>query len=127
MFFKTFMTAAVIGFVAALIAGAAVLPEHLAPEARTVDFTTAPSSASGSDAPIDALDAAWAHAEEHQLTDCVDPAQARLDDVVLTFPHEPLAGDVITPVDFDGALESGELGRWNVLACKAAAVVSGDG
>lgn len=120
--FKAFFRCAVIGFVAAIIAGVAVLPHHLAPEARTVDFTTAPSSASGSSAPIDALDAARAHAEEHELTDCVDPAQARLDDVVLTFPHEPLVGDVVTPVDFDGALESGDLGRWNVLSCRAADV-----
>ena len=70
-------------------------------------------------APADALEAARAYAQEHDLTDCVDPAHARLDDVILTYPDEPRAGTVITPVGFDEALRSGELGRWNVLACTA--------
>lgn len=118
--FQAFFRCAVIGFVAAVIAIAAVLPDYLESEPRTVDFTTAPSSTLGTSAPIEALDAAREHAEDHGLTGCVEPGLGRLDDVILTFPHEPLAGAVITPVTFDEALQSGELSRWNVLSCMAA-------
>lgn len=123
MFFKTFMTSAVVAFVAVVIASVAILPEFVAQEPHQVDFITAPPTAAAPSAPADALEAAQAH--EQGLTDCVDPSRARLDDVILTVPSEPLAGAVITQVGFDEALESGELGRWNVLACKPAGRATG--
>lgn len=119
MFFKAFITSAVVAFGAALVAGVAILPGVVTQQARTVEFTTAQPSAVPN-APMGALEAALAHAGQHGLTDCVDPAHARLDDVVLTVPSQPGAEPTITPVGFDEALASGELGRWNVLACKAA-------
>lgn len=124
MFWRVFMKSALVAFVAALVASAAVLPEYLGQEARVVEFTTVPSTAGAASAPMGALEASRAHADEHGLTDCVEPAHARLDDVILTFPSEPVAGAVVTPVGFDEALESGELGRWNVLACKPAGQAS---
>lgn len=120
MFFKSFITSAVVAFVAALVVGVAILPINGAGQGRTVEFTTVAPSATGHTLPVGALDAARAYAGEHGLTDCVDPAHARLDDVILTIPSDPLGGKVITPVGLDEALESGSLGRWNVLACRAA-------
>lgn len=120
MFFKSFITSAVVAFVAVVVAGVAILPGYVAQETRTVEFTTVEPSAVAPSAPVDVLEAARAHADEHGLTDCVDPAHARLDDVVLTVPSDPAAEVVITPVGFDEALASGELGRWNLLSCKAA-------
>ncbi|WP_338751749.1 hypothetical protein [Janibacter alittae] len=120
MFFKSFITPAVMAFVAVLVAGVAILPEYLGQDRRTVEFTTVEPSATAPVAPVGALELARAHAEEHGLTDCVDPAYARLDDVILTVPSDPGADAAITPVGFDEALASGELGRWNVLSCKAA-------
>ena len=120
MFFKAFITSALMAFVAALVVGVAILPGVDTQQARTVEFTTVEPSASAPTAPVGALEAALAHADVHGLTDCVDPSHSRLDDVVLTVPSDPGAEVVITAVGFDEALVSGELGRWNVLACKAA-------
>lgn len=120
MFFKSFTTSAVVAFVAVIVASAAILPGHGAGEGRTVEFTTVSPSTTAPAAPLGVLDVAMAYAGEHGLTDCVDPAHARLDDVILTVPSDPLGGKVITPVDFDEALESGTHERWNVLACRAA-------
>ncbi|WEV78746.1 hypothetical protein O9K63_02830 [Janibacter cremeus] len=117
MFFKAFITSALVAFLGALVVGVAVLPGVMTQQARTVEFTTSEPSASAPTAPMGALEAALAHADVHGLTDCVDPEHARLDDVVLTVPSDPGAEVVITEVGFDEALVSGELGRWNVLAC----------
>lgn len=116
---KSFITSAVVALVTVLIAGVAILSGSTEGEVRTVEFTTVAPSASAHSVPVGAVDAALAYAAEHELVDCVDPAHARLDDVVLTVPTDRLAGLVITPVDFDEALRSGELGRWNVLSCRA--------
>lgn len=114
MFIKSFITAAVVMFV---VAGVVVLPAYQGQDARTVDFTTVPSHAEPA-VPVGALEVARDHAREHGLVDCVDPAHARLDDVVLTVPGGSDAEMVITSVGFDEALRSGERGRWNVLACR---------
>lgn len=114
------LRSALVAFAAAVVAGVTILPGYAAQDPQVVEFTTAPPSAGEPSSPVGALEEARAHAQEHGLIDCVDPAQARLDDVILTFPNDAVAGAVITPVDFGGALESGELGRWNLLACKAA-------
>ena len=119
MLFKSFITSAVVAFVSALLISVALLPGMATREPRTVDFTTEPVGAAPA-APTGALHAARAYAEEHGLTDCVDPAHARLDDVILTVPSDPRADVVVTPVGFDEALASGELRRWNVLSCRAA-------
>lgn len=120
MFVKHFIIAAFAAFVAAAIVAVWVASEEMSKEVRTVDFTVGAPGASGSSAPAGALEAARAYAEEHGLTSCAAPAHARLDDVVLTYPDDPLAGAVITPVGFDEALKSAEAGRWNVLACAPA-------
>ncbi|WP_277455295.1 hypothetical protein [Janibacter sp. DB-40] len=120
MFFKAFITSALVAFLGALVVGVAILPGVMTQQARTVEFTTVEPSAAVPAAPMGALEAALAHAEAHGLTDCVDPAHARLDDVVLTVPGDAGADVVITEVGFDEALVSGELGRWNVLACAVA-------
>lgn len=120
MFFKSFITSAVVAFVTALVAGVAILPSYVARQERTVESTTVAPGATTPSAPVGALETARAHAREHGLTDCVDPAHARLDDVILTVPSDPEAAVVITPVGFDEALRSGSLGRWNVLSCRVA-------
>lgn len=118
MFYKSFITSAVVVLMIAFVAGAAILPGYGTGEGRTVEFTTVTPTATVHTVPVGALGAARAYAAENGLTDCVDPARARLDDVILTVPGDPLAGMVVTPVGFDEALQSGELDRWNVLACK---------
>ena len=123
MFVKSFITAAVVMFV---VAGAVILPAYSEEEPRTADFTTVPSHAEPA-VPVGALDVARDHARQHGLIDCVDPAHARLDDVVLTVPSGPDAELVIVPVDFDEALESGERGPWNVLACRVGPGVTSAG
>lgn len=120
MFFKHFILSAVVGLVTTLLTALAFLPNYSASESRVVTFASDPPSASATSAPVGALEAARAYAHEHDHSDCVDPAHARLDDVILTFPSEPRAEAVVTPVGFDEALRSGEFGRWNVLACRAA-------
>ncbi|HCE61093.1 MAG TPA: hypothetical protein DER11_06930 [Janibacter terrae] len=119
LFFTSFIRSAVVAFVAALVGGVAVLSTQVVQETPAVEFTTAGPSTVAPAVPAGALEAAHAHAEAHGLTDCVDPAHARLDDVILTVPADPGAEVVITPVGFDEALDSGALGRWNLLACSA--------
>jgi len=110
---KTLIASAATSFV--IVLTLVLVPGHLAQdETRTVDFSTAPPRAPG---PPGALESARAYAATNGLTDCVAPAHARLDDVVLTVPDDPTAVAAVTMVDFDEALRSAENGRWNVLAC----------
>lgn len=113
---RTLITSAATAFVIAM-ALALVTGYRAAEETRTVDFSTAPATGP---APAGALEAALAYAASNDLTDCVPPAQARLDDVVLTVPSDPKLVSSVIAVDFDRALRSGEEERWNVLACRPA-------
>src|SRR5699024_60577 len=89
-----------------------------------VDFSTEPATNPG---PVGALEAALAYTATNDLTDCVSPAHARLDDVVLTVPNDPKLVSSVVAVDFDGALRSGEEERWNVLACRPPGAIPTDG
>lgn len=119
MYYRAFIRAALVTFAVALVAGAIFVPSNAEEEGRVVEFTTVAPSVGGTGVgiPLGAPAAAREYARTHGLTECVAPADARLDDVVLTVPDG--AGDppVVTPVGFDEALRSGERGRWNVLAC----------
>lgn len=111
---RTLITSATTAFVLAMTL-ALVTGYRAHEETRTVDFSTEPATGP---APVGALEAALAYAAANDLTDCVAPAHARLDDVVLTVPNDPKLVSSVAAVDFDRALRSGEEERWNVLSCR---------
>lgn len=100
---------AVLAFTAILIVGLS------ADEPRAVEFTTTAPAITA----VEAMDAARDYADAHELTDCVPPDRAELDDVILAVPTDP-SGVVVSldvqAVGFDAALESAGV-RHNLLAC----------
>lgn len=107
------------GIAYAALAFTAVLAVGLGTdEPREVEFTTTPPAITA----VDAMDAARDYADAHELTDCVPPGHAGLDDVILAVPTDA-AGVVVSlevqAVGFDAALESAGV-RHNLLACERA-------
>ena len=71
---------------------------------------------------VSPADMAEEYAKRHDLT-CGPVADMELDDIVLTVMVHPMTGEPVTnrviPVDIDGALDSHNQNRVNVMACDA--------
>lgn len=71
---------------------------------------------------VSPTDMAEEYAARHNLT-CGPVADMELDDIVLTVMVHPMTGEPVTnrviPVDIDGALDSHNQNRVNVMACDA--------